>query len=309
MQGKSGTSGGHHRHGAFGLRFESSMLLPELYADTSGEAPDVHITMRRDAALRIDEETDWRLEPDGTVAFELHGIRYRVRGGREIEVVAPRETPEAMIRVWLLGSVMGALLLKRGMLTVHANAVAFGDGEAAAFLGDSGAGKSTLAASLREAGLRPLCDDLLAVEFDDDGTAWVRPGIPRIKLGPTGAAALGISLEGLPRVAPQIDKYQLPLDRSAPWTERFRLTRLYRIDQGELAIVPIKGREAAMSLLDNLFRPAIGEALADDDRRFLQAMALADGCACFSFSRPFALDEALRHARALQQHLQRPLGA
>ncbi len=184
--------------------------------------------------------------------------------------------------------------------------MAIGNGEAAALLGDSGVGKSTLAASLREVGLRPLCDDLLAIEFYDQG-AWVRPGIPRIKLGPDGAAALGISLDGLPRVAPAIDKYQLPLDRSAPWEERFRLTRLYRIDVGDFAVAPIRGQEAAMTMLDNLFRPAIGEELADDDRRFGQAMRLARDCATFRFSRPRALGEALTHARALAAHLARPL--
>ncbi len=289
-----------HGHGAFGLHFASELPLPELYA-AEGEA-DVVIRFGRDAALEPDLETDWRVEEDGTVAFELHGIRYRVREGREIHVTAPEETPEAMVRVWLLGSVMGALLLQRGMLTVHANAVAFGEGDAAAFLGDSGAGKSTLAASLRQAGLRPLCDDLLAIQFDGEG-AWVRPGIPRIKLGPVGADALGISLEGLPKVAPDIDKYQLPLDRSAPWQDRFRLSRLYRLDQGEFAITPIRGQEAALAMLDNLFRPAIGEELADDDRRFVQAMRLANDCATFAFARPFRLDEAVDNARRLKAHL------
>ena len=273
--------------GAFGLRFASDLALPEMVPLSADRPADVTVTLTRDPARRIDAETLWQRAQDGAAEFRLHGIGYRVSGGNRIAIEAPEGVAPEDIRVWLLGSVMGALLLQRGLLTLHANAVAIDPERAAAFCGDSGAGKSTLAAALRERGLRPLCDDLLAVEVDDEGVGWVRPGIARIKLGREGARHLGIDLAGAPRVAADIDKYQLPLDRrEKDWDRRYRLDRIYRIEDGPLDIRDLRGQDAAAMLVANLFRPALGERLAGDEHRFRQAVRLADETPTFAYSRP-----------------------
>ena len=84
------------------------------------------------------------------------------------EIVAePRQgVPDSNVRLFLLGSAMGALLHQRGLLPLHTNAVEVG-GRAFAFMGKSGAGKSTLAAWFHDRGFRIVADDVCVVGFDD----------------------------------------------------------------------------------------------------------------------------------------------
>ncbi|MCM8558318.1 hypothetical protein [Sphingomicrobium sediminis] len=302
-------SGGKHpySYGAFGLRISSALELPELFAIDAAAEPDIRLDLRVDTELQRDDLTLWDVRADGSVTFRLEGISYVVTDGNHIDIAAPPETDPADIRIWLLGTVISALLLQRGLLVLHANAVAFGDDEAAAFLGASGDGKSTLAAALSARGRRVLCDDLLAVDVDNDGAAWVRPGIPRVKVGPTAAAVLGIDLSDAPRVAADIDKYQMPLDRSADWDKRYRLTRLYRLEQGELDIAPAQGRAMGALVIDNIFRPMLDADMAGQAGRFSKAMAMANTARGFTFSRPFDLETLALSTDTLEAHLDRGL--
>ncbi|MEN3972769.1 hypothetical protein WJS89_08830 [Sphingomicrobium sp. XHP0235] len=300
MGGKSHDGAGE-TCGAFGLRFASDLALPEL-RDATGAA-DARILLERTAEPPPKDEMWWSIDADATLMLSLDDLRYTVASGERIEIIAGDDVPDHEIRVWLLGRAMSALLLQRGFLLVHANAVAFGAGEAAAVLGESGDGKSTLAAALLAAGVEPLCDDLLAIRFDDAGDAWVAPGVPRIKLGPAAAKVLGIDISDAPEVGGGMNKRQLALDLERSWDRSFRLTRLYRLERGDLAIEPLKGREAAAALLDNLFWPELQAVMPGQEGRFVQAMRLADRCACFVFRRPFALDRLVQGRDALVAHL------
>ncbi|NEX18412.1 MAG: hypothetical protein C1943_17865 [Halochromatium sp.] len=85
--------------------------------------------------------------------------RYRVQDGREILVDPLPDADPGDVRLWLLGTALGALLHQRGLLPLHVSALALSGG-AYAFCGDSGAGKSTLAAALHRRGLALLTDDV-----------------------------------------------------------------------------------------------------------------------------------------------------
>src|SRR6186997_1401825 len=78
-----------------------------------------------------------------TVLLTVPGTaRYLVRGRREIVVDPAPDGSERNVRLFLLGSALGILSHRRGLLPLHANAVV-ADGGAYAFGGHSGAGKST----------------------------------------------------------------------------------------------------------------------------------------------------------------------
>ena len=300
MGGKSHDTTGE-TYGAFGLRFASDLALPEVRRATG--AADARIMLQRSPEPPPQDEMWWSIDPAATLTLSLAHLRYTVMAGERIEIVAQQDVPDHEVRVWLLGRAMSALLLQRGYMVVHANAVALGDGRAAAMLGDSGDGKSTLAAALLAAGVEPLCDDLLAIRFDEAGDAWVAPGIPRIKLGPAAAAVLGIDISNAPEVGGGMDKRQLALDLDRPWDRTFRLTRLYRLERGELGIEPLKGREAAAALLDNLFWPELQAVMPGQENRFVDAMRLADRCSCFAYRRPFALERLVESSDSLVRHL------
>jgi hypothetical protein len=115
---------------------------------------------------------------------------------------------------YLLGPVMGFVMLLRGVVCLHASAVAIGN-EAIAFVGPAGSGKSTTAAAFAERGYGVLAEDVVTI--DDRGDRFlVRPSYPCIRLWPAAVKALYGSETHLPKLTPNWDKCYLDL------TEQFQ---------------------------------------------------------------------------------------
>lgn len=184
-----------HRYRAYGLAIQSDLALPELEPDTAADA-------RIDVAIRL--RTIERPHPDPLQAtvFELgrdHQYlawrsvgRFLIRGSSEIDIDPAPGVGEPLLRLPLLGTVMALLLHVRGLLVLHASAVAVGE-TGVVFLGDKLAGKSTTAAAFLRGGHRLLADDVVAVDFADPERPRIRPGFPQLKLGAgieTGAGAV-----------------------------------------------------------------------------------------------------------------------
>ena len=88
---------------------------------------------------------------------------------------------ENKIRLYLLGSCLGILLLQRRILPLHGSAVAI-EGKAYVFIGERGAGKSTIASSFMQKGYPLLTDDVIAVSLLEGDKPWVIPAYPQQKL-------------------------------------------------------------------------------------------------------------------------------
>ena len=135
--------------------------------------------------------------------------RYLVSRGESVVVDPDGDPDEDSLRVFLLGSALGALLFQRGYLVLHGNAVRVRD-QCLICVGPSGAGKSTLAAEFMRRGHEVLADDVVPVAAD----CRILPGFPRIKLWQDAADRLAIETAGLRRIRPQLEKYQLPGTRT-----------------------------------------------------------------------------------------------
>lgn len=289
-------------------------MLPELRE--GGGPADLEILFEalpeRLAEARIrSEEVD---VGESEVLMRLEDMRFLVSDGARIAIDAPPGKAGIDIRIWLLGTVMAALLHQRGFLPLHANLVALERGGAAAFVGDSGAGKSTLAGWFEQHGHRVLGDDLCAVRFDDAGRPLVYPGIPRLKLWKESLRLLGRSPLGLERVASDLDKYHVPLarDDSADSLAPLALRRVYVLSRvlgraehdGQPLIAPIAGGEAAAAVLANAFRWYLGQAIHHGARsQFDQCVAVARHAGLFMVHRTWGHDRFAAEAEAIEAHL------
>jgi hypothetical protein len=247
---------------AYGLTIRSDLRLPELLV-AGGATADV--AFREGRVDRPPEVVGVKngFHAEGADAYffwETVGS-FRVRNGQEIVVEPTPGVDERDIRLPLLGTVLAVLLHQRGLLVLHASAVAFG-GRATAFLGAKGQGKSTMAAALYGRGSTLLADDVLAIDLPHNAEPVVLPGFPRLKLLPEAAAhALGDDPELLPRVASDeekrirrvVDRFA---DRSVP------LESVCTLAEGpEPALKPLDRQSAITSLIGHSFAARFGDRL------------------------------------------------
>jgi hypothetical protein len=171
---------------------------------------------------------------------------------------------------YLLGPVMGFVLLLRGLVCLHASAIVV-DGKAIALIGPAGAGKSTTAAAFAARGFNVLAEDVVTLDdhfgdrFGDNGDSFlVRPAYPCIRLWPASAATLYGSSSALPPLTPNWDKRYLDLTRDPVLeTTRFEstlrpLAALYLIgkrrdDLRAPFVEPLDRAEGLMSLVANTY--------------------------------------------------------
>lgn len=122
----------------------------------------------------------WEAAP-GDFLLRVAGVgRFRVTGGKEI-VVDPEDGVNRATVSYVTGSVLGACLQQRGILTLHASAVE-SSGGAVLFAGRSGIGKSTLLAALIDRGFAMLNDDVAGIVLDAEGRPLALSGYPTVRL-------------------------------------------------------------------------------------------------------------------------------
>src|SRR5688500_9630212 len=159
---------------------------------------------------------------------------------------------------YLLGPVMGFVLLLRGVVCLHASAVVI-DSEAIALVGPAGSGKSTTAAAFSSRGFSILAEDVVTLD-DRRDQFLVRPSYPCIRLWPASVKALYGSESQLPRLTPNWDKRYLDLTNSAAQFERkpLPLSAIYVLGERSLEsaapfIEPLDRTSALLSLIANTY--------------------------------------------------------
>ena len=162
---------------------ESDLALPELLPASADQlAEPAHIQIRRADVATHGLPGGQQLGPflwatPDSLWLEVPNVaRFHVQCGNSILVDQAPGTDEDSIRVFLLGSALGAVLLQRGQLVLHGNAIRIGD-QCMICAGSSGAGKSTLAAGFMQRGYQVLADDVVPM----DRQCRALPGFPHIK--------------------------------------------------------------------------------------------------------------------------------
>lgn len=171
----------------FGLHLYSQIEFPELLTTATTNA-DVEICLEN-APLSIDGSSfssanfSYTIN-DHELLFIVKDVAryYACNGSRiSIEILSASEE-ERTIRLYVLATVMAAILLQRLQLPLHASAIIKGD-TLILLSGDSGAGKSTLLAELIKTGYRVFSDDVVVLKTDDTSSkVLATASYPMIKL-------------------------------------------------------------------------------------------------------------------------------
>ncbi|HET6975024.1 MAG TPA: hypothetical protein VFI24_01775 [Pyrinomonadaceae bacterium] len=180
-------------------------------------------------------------------------------GGTRIWATWPSETLTLEdTATYLLGPVMGFVLLLRGFISLHACAVAI-DERAVAIVGPAGSGKSTTAAAFAERGYRILAEDVVTLR-ERDGEFMVQPGVPSIRLWPSSVEVLYGTASALPKLTPTWDKCYLDLtqEKYQFQQEPLPLAAIYllserRDDVSAPVVEDLTAAEGLMSLIANTY--------------------------------------------------------
>ena len=126
---------------AFGLNIESAIEFPLLVPGTSSN-PDLVIQLGPvpHELGRVEEQGSYyQIGPRQFLLKVDKVARYLVSSGSEITVEPHPTADERDLRLYLLGSAIGAVLHQRGVWPLHGSAIASGRG-AALFVGEKGIG-------------------------------------------------------------------------------------------------------------------------------------------------------------------------
>ncbi|WNR43777.1 hypothetical protein [Paenibacillus roseipurpureus] len=131
---------------AFGLNVSSEISLPELTTADNKNQCDVTIEIGDLSGLwsMLAVPNESYVIRGNLVMFEVPNTAvYAMENGSKITIQPQADCDEDELRLYLLGTCMGAIMMQRKVLPLHGSAVVV-NGKAYAFVGESGAGKSTL---------------------------------------------------------------------------------------------------------------------------------------------------------------------
>ncbi len=192
------------------------------------------------------------------------GPRYLIEDGRSIRYAYTAGNSDKEVALFLLGSAWGALCYQRGLIPLHASAIAI-DGQVHAFTGYSGAGKSTLAAALAARGREFFTDDVLILDpaqLDPEPLCFT--GQKDLKLWQDAIKLTGAERGAPVRSAEDFEKYYAtPRHQSSAVSGR--LANLFILAEEKNRQGPeieaVTGAHTVTKLVSSVYRPAFADAI------------------------------------------------
>lgn len=293
-----------YSYSAYGIHFESDIELPELLTcnEGSAEVKIVSGNIPNEIYSPIVQNELYQVAKNEFL-FRVDGVAgYYVKNGEQI-IIQPFSQDLRRLRLYLLGTVMGVLLMQRGLLPIHGSAVVV-EGHCIIFTGVSGAGKSTVAAALHKIGHFLLADDVAAVKFDKNGLPWVQFGYPQQKLWQLSVSMLGINTIPLRRICEDMDKYAVPVPAGF-WRYPILLNAVYEINvqsANNISIVPVNGVEKIATIMNHTYRSEMLAGLDLKLAHFEKCATMAKQIPLFRLSRPESVPSLDRQIDVLEQH-------
>ena len=291
------------------LIYVTEMPLPELPAAVA-EAHDRPVAIRlgkTPASLAASLLIEPYCEANASeFLLRIPGVAtYLARDGVEIVVEPAPQAPELDVRSYLIGSLFAVLCHQRGLLPLHASAVATPAG-AVAFLGRSGDGKSSLVAFLERRGHRILADDICLIDPTAPRDKRVLPVAPWLKLWSTTLNALGETSAGLARIFVNDDKYRYMLQQEDPPTALAEIILLERTDLNDPR-TPVFERlapvHALQAVLELTYHSWLVHAIGQSEAYFLRCGQALEGVHVTRMRRPWGFDAMDATLTALESHL------
>lgn len=277
---------------AFGFNIASEIDLPELQQGIlSNVKGQINISIN-DLSEMWSELCDDSIGPfvvsKEHIMFRVEGVAiFLIKAGNAI-VVSPMQTnKEDEIRLYILGTCMGAILLQNNILPLHGSVLSI-DGKAYGIVGECGAGKSTLARAFIKQGYKLLSDDLIPVTLNNN-VPHVIPSYPYQKLWEESLTEFNMKSENYQPIVYRETKYSVPIDdlferETIPLAGIFVLNK-----QGEnVELTELNSINAIQELSEHTYRNFLIQRLGLLNWHFQLSAKIIENIQVFKLIRPMS---------------------
>ncbi|MNI48965.1 HPr kinase/phosphorylase [compost metagenome] len=213
---------------------------------------------------------------------------FAITEGKLITVSPMKEADEDEIRLLVLGTCMGAILMQRKIYPLHGSAIAI-NGKAYAIIGDSGAGKSTLASAFLNQGYELLSDDVIAISLSQDELIpIVTPSYPQQKLWQDSLDNFGMEKSQYRSIFRRENKYYIPVS-SKYFNKPLPLAGVYELvktEDKEIACCRIGNLERFNTLFTHTYRNFLIPQMGLTDWHFNTSASMVNQIDMFQLRRP-----------------------
>ena len=172
-----------YKYRVYGIDIESEIEIKELVEIvTIDEKSKVNIfcgLISNDIKGKIKDKVNRGYEKDRIWFNVSHVGIFEITYGRNIKFETYNKYDPKLLKIYLMCSCLGYIMIQRGMLAIHGGVISC-DNNALIITGKRGSGKSTLITALRLKGYKFLSDDIASVYFDK--VPFVNYGFPYQKL-------------------------------------------------------------------------------------------------------------------------------
>ena len=250
---------------AFGLTIDSPFPLPEALPVKQETPADVTVTIGTAAedfvtddefVYACENRTWWyNATTRSRILFNCKSGLFDIRDGNEIIIQLYPDADMENVKIFLLGSAMGAVQAQRGRIPIHGGAIVSQNG-AAIITGNQNAGKSTMTSAFVHNGYKYLTDDVSSISIED-GRAKITPAYPQRKLVRDACIPLGYDPDGLILVDSERDKLAIR-DRDNWQDEPIVLSAIIELYhetvENNVSVELVTGREKLSAVFRNLYR-------------------------------------------------------
>ena len=212
---------------------------------------------------------------------------YCIINGSEIIVEVAEGADMQLMKVYLMCSCLGFIMLQRDMVAIHGGVIEIDD-KAVIFTGDRGSGKSTLTTALRRKGYKFISDDVASIEINK--LPYVMPGFPYQKLCKSAMDNFGYDKDSyISFMSDNEIKYIVPAKDEFIYEPK-ELTAIVKLTVGdvdEVTIEELRGCEKLNNIIQNIYRGEYIKHLGKmDSVYFKQCIDIAKNIRFFKVTRP-----------------------
>lgn len=281
---------------AFNLHFETPFECPELLPISIEESETLdRVVVRFGTVLEHLEHSlqNWPAfeSNENEILLKMKTVgNFLIRNGNEIIIQKEDSISEDVLRLYLFGSAIGALLQQRGYLTLHASAIKTDKG-AVLFAGDSGAGKSTTLQEFLRRGYKKLSDDTIALYYDEERAKVIcLPSYPQSKIWQKTADLFDHDTTQLRQLHLDMDKYALSTKEHF-YDHELPLYAIYILqvsdEADEVMLEEVNGLEKFKAINDNTYRNVYSYKLPYRQEHFNIASNISQNYQVMRIKRPY----------------------